>query len=194
MEKKPEKGKESQKKSSKTKGTIRVAKKDESTTQLERRRDNYLLPYDYINPWQDIDRTFKRFSRDLEVPTWSMRHFSRTPFSRMLLGEGTVAHVDLEDRVKDFLLTAELPGFKKEDVDVQITRDGVEVKAATDWKQDERARNYVRKERGSRSVYRMIRLPEEVKTDVAEASLKDGILEVVLPKKAPKAKRKLAVK
>lgn len=91
-------------------------------------------------------------------------------------------------------MTAELPGLKKEDVDVQITRDGVEIKAATGWKQDERAKNYVRKERGSRSVYRMIRLPEEVKTDVAEASLKNGILEVVLPKKAPKAKKKLTVK
>ena len=102
-----------------------------------------------------------------------------------------VPRVDLEDRGKDFLLTAELPGFKKEDIDLEITRDGVEIKAATGWKQDVERKSYVHKERGSRSVYRSIRLPEEVKTELAEATLKDGVLEVVLPKKAPKPKKKL---
>jgi HSP20 family protein len=102
--------------------------------------------------------------------------------------------VDLEDRGKDFLLTAELPGFKKEDVDVQISEDSVEIKAACKWKRDDSTKSYVHRERGSRSFYRIIRLPEEVKADATEANLKDGVLEVILPKKAPKAKKKVTVK
>jgi len=40
----------------------------------------------------------------------------------------------------------------------------------------------------------MIELPEEIKTGKAEANLKDGVLEIILPKKAPKPKKKVTVK
>lgn len=194
MEKKPENRKETPKKLSKTKEIVKVEEKETPVTQRERPRSSELAPYDYFSPWRDFDRTFERFRNDLEFPLWPMRPFPRMPFPRMFSSETMAPHVDLEDRGKDFLLTAELPGFKKEDIDLEITRDGVEIKAATRWKQDDTRKSYVHKERGSRSVYRMIRLPEEVKTDMAEANLKDGVLEVTLPKKAPKPKKKLTVK
>lgn len=194
MEKKPENRKESPKRSSKTKEIVALQEKETNTTQRERRRDSQLAPYDYVDPWRDTDSTFERFRSDLDLPLWPMRPFPRIPFPRMFSGETKVPYVDLEDRGEDFVLTAELPGFKKENIDLQITRDSVEINAATGWKQDDKTSSYVRKERGSRSVYRMIRLPEEVKTDAAEASLKDGVLEVALPKKILKQKKKLAVR
>ena len=194
MDRKTEKRKESPKKPSKTKEIVKVEEKEAPATQRERRRNTELAPYDYVSPWRDFDRTFERFRNDLEVPLWPIRPFPRIRFPRMFSTGTMVPRMDLEDRGKDFLLTAEVPGFKKEDIDLEITRDGVEIKAATGWKQDVERKSYVHKERGSRSVYRSIRLPEEVKTELAEATLKDGVLEVVLPKKAPKPKKKLTVK
>lgn len=108
--------------------------------------------------------------------------------------ETRVPFVDLEDRGKDYLLTAEMPGFKKEDVEIQVMENSVEIKAATGWKYDDKSKNYVWRERAAESFYRMMELPEEIKTDKVEASLKDGVLEIVLPKKATKPKKKVAVK
>ncbi|MGB8779279.1 MAG: Hsp20 family protein [Candidatus Bathyarchaeia archaeon] len=44
------------------------------------------------------------------------------------------------------------------------------------------------------SFYRMAELPEEVKADVAQANMRDGVIEVVLPKRTPKQKKKVLIK
>jgi HSP20 family protein len=108
--------------------------------------------------------------------------------------ETRVPYVDLEDRGKDFLLTAEMPGFKKEDINIEVTNDVVEIKAMTGWKYDERTKKYICRERSCESFHRMLELPEEVKTEGVEADLKDGVLTIVLPKKAPKPKTKVSIK
>jgi HSP20 family protein len=87
-----------------------------------------------------------------------------------------------------------MPGFKKEDIEIEVQDDSVEIKGETGWKQEDEKKNYVVKERGSESFYRIIRLPEEIKADSVEANLKDGVLEIALPKKAPKQRRRIAVK
>jgi hypothetical protein len=62
------------------------------------------------------------------------------------------------------------------------------------WKYDDKTKRYICKEKECESFYRMVELPEEIKTDEAEAELKDGILEVALPKKAPKHKKAVNAK
>ena len=108
--------------------------------------------------------------------------------------ETRVPYVDLEDRGKDFLLTAEMLGFKKEDVDIQVADDAVEIKATMGWKYDDKTKRYICKERACEPFYRMVELPEEVKADAAQANMKDGVIEVVLPKKTPKQKKKVLIK
>jgi HSP20 family protein len=143
---------------------------------------------------RDFDRVFERFRSDFEDLLWpSERVFSRA-FSMLPGAEMRALHVDLEDRGKDFLLKAEMPGFKKEDVTIEVQDDSVEIRGETGWKQEDEKKSYVVKERGSESFYRIVRLPEEIKADSVEANLKDGILEIVLLKKAPKQKRKIVVK
>jgi HSP20 family protein len=62
------------------------------------------------------------------------------------------------------------------------------------WKYDDETKRYICKERECESFYRMVELPEEIKTDEVEAELKDRTLEVALPKKAPEHKKKVNVK
>jgi HSP20 family protein len=59
---------------------------------------------------------------------------------------------------------------------------------------DEKEQTYICKERACKSFYRYVDLPEEVKVDDANAKISEGVLEIILPKKAPKQKRKVAVK
>jgi HSP20 family protein len=102
--------------------------------------------------------------------------------------------IDLEDRGKDFVLKAEMPGFKKEDIEIEVQEDLVEITGRVGWKYDKKAKGYVCKERACESFNRVVQLPEEVKTDAVTADLADGVLEIVLPKKSPKKTRKITLK
>jgi HSP20 family protein len=101
--------------------------------------------------------------------------------------------VDLEDQGKDYKLTVDLPGFNKEDVDIEVTEDAVTIQAKKTVSEEEKKKNYVRQERASQAYYRRVPLPELVVSDDAKACINDGILEVTLPKKEPKKSKKLAV-
>ncbi len=58
----------------------------------------------------------------------------------------------------------------------------------------EKNKNYVRKERMSESFYRTLTLPEEIKYEEVSADLKNGVLEIVLPKKSPQQRRRIQIK
>jgi HSP20 family protein len=108
--------------------------------------------------------------------------------------ETRVPTVDLEDREKDYLLKAEMPGFKKEDIEIEVQDDSVTISGRVGWKYDRKAQDYICKERACESFYRTVQLPEEINADDATACLSEGVLELTLPKKAPKKKRKVTIK
>ena len=143
-----------------------------------------------LDVWRAFDDVFGRFRSDFEdllFPSYWDRALS-------LLPETRVPAVDLEDREKDYLLKAEMPGFKKEDIEIEVKEDSVEITGKVGWKYDKKAQAYICKERACESFYRMVQLPEEIKVDEVAANLSEGVLEVTLPKKAPKQKRKVAIK
>jgi HSP20 family protein len=173
---------------------IAVSEKKGIATAKPERRTTALAPRTSPSLWRDFDRVFDRFRRDFEDLLWPTERSLAREFSLMPTVETRVPYVDLEDRGKDFLVKAEMPGFKKEDVEIQVKDDSVEIRGTAGWKYNDKTKNYICRERECESFYRMIGLPEEVKTGAVEANLKDGILEITLPKKAPKQKKKVAVK
>jgi len=150
-----------------------------------------MIPYLSKDFQRDFNRMMDRFQREFESfwgqpPRVHYERFMR-PFKTM------VPSVDVEDRGKDFRLTVDLPGFNKENVDVDVTEDVVTVQAKQSLSEEEKQANYVRHERSAQTYYRRIHLPETVLSDEAKANLNNGILEIVLPKKAPKEKKKLKI-
>jgi HSP20 family protein len=140
--------------------------------------------------WEAFDETFERFRNDFETllfPSSIDRMLSLMPETR-------VPAVDLENREKDFLLKAEMPGFKKEDIAINVQDDGVEISAVTGWKYSKKEKAYICKERACESFYRYVDLPEKIKVDQVSADLCDGVLELTLPKQEPKQKRKVSIK
>lgn len=103
--------------------------------------------------------------------------------------ESTTPRVDVVDRENDVLVRAELPGMSKEDVDVSISGDAITIKGSTRKEEEHEDGDYHRREIVSSTVSRTVALPGEVDGDQAKAQLKDGMLEVIIPK-VEKAKRK----
>ncbi len=140
--------------------------------------------------WQAFDETFDRFRSDFEdllFPANIDYMFAQMPDVR-------VPAVDLEDKEKEFILKAEMPGFKKEDIEIAVHEDGVEISGMAGWKYSEKEQDYLCKERACKSFYRYVDLPEEIKVDDVDAKLNEGVLEIMLPKKQPKRRRKVNVK
>lgn len=139
--------------------------------------------------WREFDNTFTRFRSDFEdllFPTiWSETSF---------IPQVRVPATDLEDSEKDYVVRAEMPGFKKDDIEIEVQNNSVAITGYAGWKYDEKGKLYICKERACETFYRKIDLPEEITLDDVSANLTEGVLEIVLPKKAPIEKRKVSVK
>jgi HSP20 family protein len=100
-------------------------------------------------------------------------------------------YIDLSDNEENYILTAELPGFKKDMVDVQINRDSIQIRAEKKVETDDKKKNYMRHERAYTSFERNITFPEEVNPSKVEGNMKDGVLELTIPKKEVKPEEKM---
>lgn len=136
-------------------------------------------PYDL---WSDMDRMFEEFRSGFDELFWPFRR-NRAPITN---GRPT----DIADLGDKYEMHVELPGIKKEDVDIEVKPNRIEISAKHEESKEEKDKNWLRRERGGFSFYRGFELPEEVKTDAAEAELEDGILKITLPKVEPKPEEK----
>lgn len=91
--------------------------------------------------------------------------------------------VDVEDTGDAFVVTADLPGFEKEDIDVHLRDDALQIDATHEESPEKDVKEqYIRRERSKRSVSRSLSLPEAVDEDAVSASFNNGVLTVELPK------------
>jgi HSP20 family protein len=107
------------------------------------------------------------------------------------------AFADLEDAGNKFVVRAEVPGIPKDKIDVNITKDDVEIAGESGMEKEQKKKGYVFRERGYSSFYKRIVFPEEVVPQKAESTVKDGVLVVDVPKKTPTPepkKHKITVK
>ena len=90
--------------------------------------------------------------------------------------------VNIQETDTSFLLELAAPGFKKEDLQVEVEKDILSISSQSDAAAEEDAQ-YTRKEYGYLSFRRTFTIPESVDSKKIEAQYKEGILEVKLPKK-----------
>ena len=102
--------------------------------------------------------------------------------------------IDVSEKNGAYLVHAEIPGVKKEDIQVNIDGDQVsisaEARAEKEVKEDERV---LHRERYYGKVARAFRLGTDIDQSAANAKYADGVLELTLPKKAEVAGRQLAI-
>ena len=91
--------------------------------------------------------------------------------------------VDVVDREKEVVVRAQLPGFRKSDLDVSIAERTLTIKGSTREEQKEEKDNYFHQEIRTGSFSRSVLLPADVDAGKAQATFKDGVLELTLPKR-----------
>ncbi len=116
-----------------------------------------------------------------------MREFT-DEMDRVLRGRGPGAEIETWSPTMDvqrcngtLVVTAELPGLKKEDIKVEVSEDTLTIEGERKQEHKTDHEGYHRWERSYGRFYRSIPLPEGTKTDQLKAELKDGVLKVSVP-------------
>lgn len=143
--------------------------------QLVPRRRSFLS----LIPEMDL---FDRFFDDLSLPS--------------LLGQERVMvpAFDVSETEKEYVISGEIPGIDVKDLDVTLLDGRLTIKGEKNQEKEEKDENYHRVERHYGSFERSFRIPENVKTDELEATYKDGILRLTLPKAEVSQVKKIEVK
>ena len=136
----------------------------------------------------DMDRLFDEFKTEWESAFLPSTRLSADVIRQPLL--------DLADNGKEYIVTAELPGITKEDLNVEVTENSIEISSEKRTEEKEDKEGYIRRERRYSNFFRSIPLPDDILPGKADAELKEGILTVKLPKAKPEEKKtkKLPVK
>ena len=101
--------------------------------------------------------------------------------------------VDMIDFEDHLLLRAELPGVKKDDIELSISDESVTIAVVRDVKEEKKEERFYRYELAHGAFERTLDLPKAVDPAKAKAELKDGILEIMLPKASKEVRRTLKI-
>ncbi len=145
----------------------------------------------------DLDRVFEGFFRPLGWVEEAKADDGRDAGGRATQGavaEALVPAMDIREREHDYVVRTDLPGVKKEDIDVTL-ENGVltiiaESKSEKEEKEDGRL---LRQERRYGRYVRSLRLGTQVDSAKLKASYKDGVLELTLPKAEEVKPKKISV-
>ncbi len=139
------------------------------------RRHNDMAKKD---PW-----TFGNFFEDL---------FNDSLYLPAIFHGGSSIRADIRETEKDYIIEAELPGIRKEEIKLDFTDDTLTIKVERNEQQSEEKENYIRKERRYGSFSRSFYV-ENVKHEDVSAKYEDGILKVTLPKTAENKSKKRSI-
>jgi len=102
--------------------------------------------------------------------------------------------LEMYDRDDKFVVRAELPGMKEEEIDISVLGDTLTVKGERKAESEVKDEDYYRCELCYGKFSRAVTLPSAVQAGKVEASYDNGILEIILPKAAEAKPKKVAVK
>lgn len=137
-------------------------------------------PTTILSPFDEVERLLEAIT-----PGGWFRPF---PFERPALLREFVPRTDIIERDDEVVIRAELPGVDKKDVDVSVNEQAITIKASTKREEKEEKGDYYRCEIARGGYRRTVALPTHVDPSKAKATMKDGLLEVILPM-AEEAKR-----
>jgi len=98
------------------------------------------------------------------------------------LFKGGEPKVDISETATDVIVKADVPGFKKEELQLSVTEDSITIRGETKSEKKEEKENFYQMERYCGSFSRTMTLPSAVKNKEAKASYQDGVLTVTIPK------------
>jgi HSP20 family protein len=153
-----------------------------------------------FRPLAHLRREIDRLFEDWHSGSWR-RPLARTlfdvePFWRGEMGFGGVPAVDIAEKEKEYEVMAELPGMDENNIDVKFADGMLTIKGEKKEEKEEKKKDYYLSERRYGSFQRSFQVPDGVDAEKIEASFKNGVLTVKLPKtaEAVKQEKKIAIK
>jgi len=101
-----------------------------------------------------------------------------------------IPYVDVIDSDNEYVVKAELPGLKKETLNIQVGTNELSLAAESNVETEEKGKTYLHRERAFSTFRRNIGFAESIDTKKVSASMAEGILEVRLPKLERRSERK----
>ncbi|HET6514036.1 MAG TPA: Hsp20/alpha crystallin family protein [Thermodesulfovibrionales bacterium] len=156
-----------------------------------------VAPTKTLSPFKEMETKFHEMEKRFEdffrkpfsfLPSWM-------PMMKMPGIEEFAPSIDILTEGDNVVVKAELPGMKKEDIDVALTEDTVTISGEKKKEEKVEKKDYHSIERSYGSFKRSFSLPSEVQTDKASAKFKDGVLEIRIPKteEAKKKEKKVMI-
>jgi HSP20 family protein len=130
----------------------------------------------------EIDRLFENFDQDFWRHPFRRSIFDVEPFWRRELTWGTTPTVDIVEKNDAYEVKAELPGMDEKNIEVKLANGALMIRSEKQQEKEEKKEDYHLHERRFGSFERRFAVPEGVDIDKVEASFKNGILTIRLPK------------
>jgi HSP20 family protein len=124
----------------------------------------------------DIDRAIESFWRAFDLPLPGLSNTS--------LLSGDIMPVNMRETDKEVEITAELPGLEPDEIDVVVSDDSITIRAEGDAEREESGNGYILQEREVASFERTIPIPDGVDPEGVQATYRNGVLRVLIPKTA----------
>ena len=135
----------------------------------------------FVRLWHDVDRLFSSVLQGTGLADWQPGGMVGLP----------VEVYEADDELK---VVAELPGVEEKDVAVELAGNVLTIKGEKKAEQERKEEGYHLAERRYGSFSRSLQLPYEVEADKVQASFKDGVLTVTMPKPAEQQPKRIEVK
>jgi HSP20 family protein len=120
--------------------------------------------------------------------------FSFTPARREGAAAVWAPAVDIREDAGNYIVEAELPGMKKEEIAVELEHNVLSIKGERKFERKQESENYHFVERSYGTFYRSFSLPKNVDGERISAEYKDGVLHVAIPKKEEVKPKKVEIK
>lgn len=127
-----------------------------------------------------------KWNRNPMLPDLFEDFFAAMPF-KDILNQGWSPAANIKETENSFEIEFAVPGMKKEDFKINLENNILTVSSEKEEKNEENSDKFTRKEFSVRSFSRSFTLPKTVDIEKIEASYTDGLLKVLIPKKAEEA-------
>ena len=154
---------------------------------IGRRGGNMPVRRGEYDPFRDFQREMNRLFDDFfadfpSVSRWGDRELVSAVFR---------PRVDVSETDKEVKVSAELPGMDEKDITVEMDDAAITIRGEKKEEQEDRGKNWYRREQSYGSFQRVIPLPASVDGEKAKAKFKKGVLRITVPKREEEqAKRK----
>ena len=166
-----------------------------SSSQISRRnKDNERKEMMVRRPFDEL---FDNFRQDIEdaffTPFTSALRSHGTPESMDLI-ETRIPLCDVIDKGDKYIISLEVPGIQKDNIEVKATEEYITVSGIEEKKNEKEEGNYVLNERTFRSFSRKIPFSENIVPAEVDATVENGILKIEVPKQRPKSIEETKIK